>query len=543
MTIRDLKKLSSNIYDVLVVGGGAHGATVAYHAAKAGYTTAIVEKNDFCGATSASSLKILHGGLRYLQHCNIQRMRHSILARREMMQLAPHLVQPLACMMPLCGKGLLRRKSVMRAALLMNDCIGWDRNKGLPADICLPGGHILSKEKCLQIASGIESSDVHGAFVWYDALAVDSERLILEYILQSIRYGAKAANYAEATRLKKGDDGLYLVTIRDTLSKEEYQLKTKSIVNAAGPWFAQVVRSVTKRPTRQKWALALNLVSKKKIFDDYAVALEGTSKYEDKDAIIKRDKRLYFFVPWRGYTMIGTNYVESIAKPDDLEVKRELIQQMVDEINSIYPPAALKYEDISFYHAGLLPMSDGAEKGNVQLEKNSSFFEHTAQNFSRVLSIKGVKYTTAPHIARKVVQFLGKKLQPQDSVTKGADPVSQHAPLPSEQSALRPLLEKRYGSRVPQVFSYMQAADDGDIWVDKPSGLLKAEVNYLINEEMACKLSDVILRRTGLGTAECPDGKVLQKIAKCMGEGLGWDETRRNKEIEELLQRYLPLEL
>jgi glycerol-3-phosphate dehydrogenase len=542
MTKRDLKKLSSEVQDVLVVGGGAHGATVAYHAAKAGYATAIVEKNDFCAATSANSLKILHGGLRYLQHLNIQRMRHSITARKEMMQLAPHLVQPLACMMPLYGKGL-RGKRVMQTALYLNDCIGWDRNKGLAADIRLPGGRILSKNKCLEIVPGLESNDLHGAAVWHDALAVDTERLILEYILESFRYGVKAANYCEAITLERRDDDLYHVTIRDTLSNEHYQVKTKCIVNAAGPWFEQVVQSGEKRASSQKWALALNLVSKKKIFDDYAVALEGISEYADKDAIIKRDKRLYFFVPWRGYTMIGTDYTETNVSPDNLQVKRKMIQNMVDEVNSIYPPAALEYKDISFYHAGLLPMRDGAEEGNVQLEKNSSFFDHTEQNFSRVISIKGVKYTTAPHIAHEVVRFIGKKLQPQQSVKKVSDAVQSYAPLDADQQGLRHSLENRYGPRAAQILSLMQAKEGDDIWIDKRYGLLKAEFIYLIQEEMACKLSDVIFRRTGLGTAECPDPKVLEKIAACMSENLGWDTTRIDQEIENVMHRYLPLDV
>ena len=106
MTIRNLKKICADTLDILVVGGGVHGAAIVYHLAKAGYRTAIVEKDDFCAATLANSLKIFHGGLRYLQHFNIKRMRHSIAARREMMQLAPHMVEPQACMMPLSGRGL-----------------------------------------------------------------------------------------------------------------------------------------------------------------------------------------------------------------------------------------------------------------------------------------------------------------------------------------------------------------------------------------------------------------------------------------------------
>jgi glycerol-3-phosphate dehydrogenase len=538
--MRDLKKLSSDVLDVLVVGGGAHGATVAYHAAKAGYATAIVEKNDFCGATSANSLKIIHGGLRYLQHGNIKRMRQSILARREMMQLAPHLVQPLACMMPLHGNGL-RGKRLMQIALLLNDCIGWDRNHGLAEDGHLPRGHIVSAEKCLEVIPWIEKNNLTGAAVWYDGLAIDSERLIIEYILAGIRHGAKAANYVKALALKKEADDLYRVTLCDQLTQEEHQVKTRIVVNAAGPWFEQAVQGMGQKKGKQKWALSINLVSKKKIFDEYAVALEGMSDYEDKDALLKRGKRLYFFVPWRGYTMIGTEYEVSSEGPDNLQVKAEQIRKMIDGVNSIYPHAVLKYEDISFYHAGLMPIQDESDMDNIQLEKNSSFVEHVQQNFSGVISIRGVKFTTAPYIAGEVVDCIKRKLQPREDIQNRSGSAEDSGVLRGVKDTGFPLLEARYGQRAAQVLSYTQESEGTDIWIDEMSGLLKAEVRYLIHEEMVCRLSDIVLRRTGIGTAECPSRDLMEKIAVFMGNIFAWDESRRLEEIDEVMRRYRPL--
>ncbi len=187
-------------------------------------------------------------------------------------------------------------------------------------------------------------------------------------------------------------------------------------------------------------------------------------------------------------------------------------------------------------------MRDDSEDGNVQLEKNSSFFDHTAQNFSRVISIKGVKYTTAPHIAHEVVRLLSRKLQPRQSLKKVAAAVKPSAHLSSAHEDLLPLLENRYGARASQILSYIQVEEEDSIWIDKAAGLLKAELKYLINEEMACKLSDVILRRTGLGTAGCPDRNVLEKVAECMGASLDWDKKRRDQEIETVMHRYLPLD-
>ena len=537
---RDLKKLASETLDILVVGGGAHGAAIAYHAAMAGYKIALIDKNDFCSATSANSLKILHGGLRYLQHLDIRRMRHSIMARREMMRLAPHLVHPLSCIMPAYGHGL-RGKKIMQAALFLNDCISWDRNIGLPADIQLPPGFTVSKKRCQELIPEIRTEGLHGASIWHDALAVDTERLIMTYLLEAANLGARAANYTEATMINKEGDGLYCVSVKDNFTQQVHIVKTRFIVNAAGPWIENL-SSVIKSPdsTPQKWAMALNLVTRKKIFGKNAVALEGNNAYEDKDAIIKRGKRLYFFVPWRGYTMIGTDYQASTANPDGLQIKREDIQQMINDINAIYPPAQLTYEDVSFYHAGLLPMTPKIEAGedNVQLEKNSQIHEHVKNGFKGIFSIKGVKYTTAPHIAREIVHLLQKRFLPAKTVNK-KQPAPDNGWQPENQ-AISGLLKKRYGCQAARVAHYLPE-EQGDVWIDKTAGFLKAEVDYLIQEEMACTLSDIVLRRTGLGSAECPSRKILAEIAAVMAAILDWDEERKKKEIEDVLCRYLPL--
>ena len=416
-----------------------------------------------------------------------------------------------------------------------------DHVDDLPAGLHIPKGHIVSKKKCLEVIPDLATENLHGASVWYDVLAVNTERVVLEYVLQSVNHGALAANYVEATGIEKGADELYHVTVLDKLSQQKHLIKTRFIVNAAGPWLEDCLHVHQESVKKQKWALALNVVSRKKIFADFAVALEGQRKYEDKDALIRRGKRLYFFVPWRGHTMIGTNYEESSMSPDCLQVKREMIQDMVDEINAIYPPAQLKYEDISFFHAGLLPMRGKSEESNIQLEKSSTFFEHKESNFSRVLSVKGVKYTTAPHIAHEIVCFLKKQYPPLLSKQRQKESSSHAGQYNANESALQGMLEKKYGQRALQILQFLRAEQDDDIWIDKDAQLLKAEVNYLISEEMVCTLSDIIFRRTGLGTADRPERKLLVNLSDFMGKILGWDEARKEEEREEVLHRYSPL--
>lgn len=158
---RNIHKLSHDLFDVVIIGGGVYGALISFEMARQGVKTALIEKDDFSHATSANSLKILHGGLRYLQNLNIKRMRKSIKSRRDFIRFAPQLIKPLACVIPLYGYGLKSRE-IMQTALFLNDIIGKDRNKGIDLEKHLPNGEIISAQKCLDIIPGIQKEGLRG---------------------------------------------------------------------------------------------------------------------------------------------------------------------------------------------------------------------------------------------------------------------------------------------------------------------------------------------------------------------------------------------
>lgn len=536
-----LEDISKQVYDVAIIGGGAHGATLAYHAAKEGFSTILFEKSDFCSSTSANSLKIIHGGLRYLQHGNVKRMRQSITARKEMMTIAPHLVSPLACLMPTHGNGV-RGKVAMRIALFLNDLISHDRNKTLESPNVIPGGYTISEKRCREIVQGLNVENLSGAAVWYDVLAQNTERLILEYIFQAKDCGAHTLNYCEIQAIDKKINSLYALTAQDTLTDDTFLVQTRSVVNAAGPWFEKNLRCVGKSEKIQKWAVALNIVTNKALFKNHAVALEGTTEYEDKDALIKSGNRLYFFVPWRNHTMIGTEYLLSNDNPDSLSIVYEMIHNMVDNVNSIYPSAALTIDDISFYHAGKMPIQSGSTELSIQLEKNSSILDHSRDGYANIISIRGVKYTTAPFIAQKVVKLLKQKIEPtsfpQNECSFDDD---EYSDIRNDQDEVYTLLLQRYGQRARHIMEYVSSYEKNDQWIDNERQYLKAEIDYFVRDEQAKKLADIVFRRTEIGTAAFPGYDVLEKISHHIGIELGWNKSMIEREIEEVVKRYSPL--
>lgn len=549
---KDFLSFNDIEFDLAVVGGGVHGAILACEAAKAGYKVALVEKGDFGHSTSANSLKIVHGGIRYLQHGDFRRMRESIVSRRAMMQFAPHLVKPLACLMPTYGHGMKGRE-LMRIAFGVYDLIAFDRNKGLPESSRLPCGGAISPSEVKWVAPGIKEEKLTGGAVWYDAIAENTERLILEYVKEAVRYGAVVANYVAATKILELDGRLYGLKLQDQQRALKTTLMCRAVVSAAGPWLGEL-RDVHNENGPQLWATAINIVVKRRLFKKYAVGLEGYTDYTDKDALIKRGKRLFFFVPWRNdYTMIGTNYAPYRGPADGFRVTRDEVQQMLADVNMIYPAAGLTMEDVSYYHGGLLPMdgSDDTGADTVQLDKSSRIISHQQLGGPAGLySIKGVKYTTAPDIARKVLKELHKN-EHLPSVKKGV--YVDRAPrgydfgrlarqLGSTYEELVEYLQQRYGSAWRQVLSYhlKERCLEGDkpIYLSEQPPLLAAELLFFVHEEMAVRLGDVVLRRSDLGSGNCPPPEVLARVAAVMGMELGWSKEEEATQVAEVLSHY-----
>jgi glycerol-3-phosphate dehydrogenase len=547
-------------FDIAIIGAGIHGAVLAYEAARAGYRVALFEKADFGGSTSANSLKIIHGGIRYLQHLNIKRMRESILSRRAMMQFAPHLVQPLPCLMPTYGHGIKGRE-MMRLAFFIYDLIAFDRNAGLPHRAHLPAGGALSLQQCLEELPEIDRDGLNGAALWYDAMAINTERLLQEYLNEAARYGACICNYKEVVDLAGAGDRITGITVRDCLKNAEFEVHARTTVNTSGPWVDSLIGSAPKLSpvTSGRWAKAINIVVKKKLFEHYAVGLEGRGEFIDKDAFIKRGKRLFFFVPWRrDYTMIGTSY-RAAAKGSQLVEKNDIVE-MLDDVNKIHPGAGLKWEDITFIHAGLLPQQAESNtqpgQDDVQLEKSTRIIDHSkTDGVHGIISISGVKYTTAPDIARKMLHLLKQqgsvpRQEGRYSVSSRTGPPRDHTKLISalgrDYETVRQHLKSLYGPHWRNIFDFFDTdqvlTGAKGFWLSDDPPLLEAEVIYFIKREQAVKLSDVVLRRSALGSAQCPPAEVLKSVAACMSKQLGWTEDICKSEIEAVYNAYLPLE-
>ena len=280
--IRNLGAIADNTYDLAVIGGGIYGACIAWEAVLRGLSVALFEKGDFCGATSANSLKIIHGGFRYLQNADIQRMRESIRERRTLMSIAPHLVHPLRVLIPNYGHST-RGREAFQAAVLLNELISADRNRLDDPQKKIPAGKTVSKQECIRMLPGLPQKDLSGGTIFYDAQVYNSERLVLAFLFSAKRRGAQVMNYTEVVNFLREGERIIGVEVEDVLSRQRSTIHARIVINAAGPWIGSVLELLgeNRPPHKFELAKAVNVITRQ-LFEGYAVGLPGENGYREK---------------------------------------------------------------------------------------------------------------------------------------------------------------------------------------------------------------------------------------------------------------------
>lgn len=554
--IRNLLQFEDRTFDLLVIGGGIQGACAARDAALRGLSVALVEKGDFGAATSANSLKIVHGGLRYLQQFNLRRMRQSIRERSLWFRVAPHLIRPLPILVPTYGNGKQGR-AALRAALTVSDLFGFDRNRIAGSSECMPRSRVIGREECLQLFPGFEKDGLTGGALWYDGQVTNSERLTLSCLLSAAAQGAVLANYTRAERLLTEGRRVCGVRVLDLIGDESFDIRARVVLNATGPWACSLLPAERGGDASEDvdtgFALAINLVSGPKLAD---LAIGVRSKRNAERDPVGGGGRYLFLAPWRDRTLIGTYYRLFDGKPEDAEPSTANLLDFVAECNQACPSLDLSLDDVSFYHWGLLPRR-GPGRSSRFLAAKARVIDHSEhEGLAGLITVVGVKYTTARLLAERAVDRVFAHLgrTPSRCITGqvpvwggegGLRPGSSWSgqSVPGVSNAAVRRMRESYGDRWLDV---NRAGKDEAGWsepVTNGTPVLRCEVLWGIRQEMALKLSDVVFRRTDLGSARCPSRAALEAVADLMAAELGWTPRRWESEIQEVLRVFRPLEV
>jgi glycerol-3-phosphate dehydrogenase len=550
---RNLSSLTERQYDLAVIGGGIYGISVARDATLRGFTVALVEQGDFGSATSSNLHKIIHGGLRYLQHGDLKRMRESIRERSILMRIAPHLVEPLPFLIPVY-RNVPPGKVVTATALKLNDMIGFDRNRDLDSYKMIPPGRLISPDHCRQLCPLLDPTGLTGAALFYDAQVHNADRLNLSLLLSAMKAGAHVANYAQVTGFLREGHRVNGMRVKDVLSGKVFDVRARMIVNCAGPWVDRVLQ-LLGIPSSENigWCKAVVLVTRS-LVQDIAVGLQSRIPYEDRDALFNKGYRFFFVTPWRDKSLIGTFQAPCAENPEDIKVSEGDLHRYLQEINAAFPEAGIKRRDVHFIYRGLLPITnERADNGDINLMKHFAISDHTkADDVEGLVSVRGVKYSTARDVAEKVVDLAGRKLGKNSLTCRTANtPVDggdtdffqafmagQLEPPASVSPEIFEHLIRTYGSEYPRILKYCD--DDRELGVPVTTGspVTRAEVLHGVRHEMAQTLADVVFRRTELGTAGYPGDACLRICAGIMAAELRWNQEKTRHEIEEVRRTF-----
>lgn len=551
---RDLKKMSATEYDLVIVGGGVTGATTAWDASLRGLKVALLEKDDFAHATTSGSSKLVHGGLRYLVNGELKLVRESLRERRIWENIAPHMVHPLPFILPTYGYGK-KGGLVLSIGLAFYDLLSYDRNFVSDDDKKIPGFRSISRDEALRLMPSLRAEGLTGAKIYYDCQMFAPERLCLECIEGAVEYGADAANYAEVTGFETQDSigrghRVTGVHVKDHVTGEMHTIRGKVTVNAAGPWADRMMSlAEDDKPSR-------GLIRSKGI---HII----TREISGKNALaIQSDIGGHFFViPWRGHTIIGTTDTVFKDDPDRVGVTEDDLRDFLSVVNDGLPGLHLKREDVLHFYVGIRPLIDNAPgdtgpKDSYKASREAEVCDHEELNgVDGFISALGGKWTTSRHLAEQIVDMALAKLGRQAKCETHCTPVyggeigrlksfitrtqKRHSELPKE---VVENLCNFYGSRVDEVLATAdeRPGERAELMRRVAAGnpVLCVQVVHAIRHEMARHLSDVLFRRTGLGTLGHPGAAAINRVLAVMARELGWDDTRMANEIADALRLF-----
>jgi glycerol-3-phosphate dehydrogenase len=499
--IRDLSRLSQNKFDLIVVGGGINGAAIAHLAAASGVSVALLEKGDFASGTSSKSTKLLHGGIRYLENFEFDLVQESLKERFIQWQAAPYLVKPMPFVVPVY-KNDARPLWMMKLGVWLYDFLSHQYRIG--------HHRFLSAEEITSLAPGINTEGLTGGVEYFDA-QMDDARICLENVLMADLKGAVAANYVEVKDfIRDGHQKAIGVKVRDVLSDKLIDVHGAKIIVTAGPWSDEMIQKDTPksahrlRPTKGVHIVYRGEISQK------AFLLQS-----------RQDKRIFFVIPFKGHSLIGTTDTDYQGQPDQVKVEEADTHYLLEEAGRTFPKINFDHSNIIATFAGVRPLV--ADKGQPSRLSRKHVIESSA---SGIIFVMGGKYTTYRAIAQEAVE---KALPQLRAHVFGSKPYALYGSGGNEEGKtvsqrfevstdLVKYLQGIYGSRCIDVLNIIRQDPKLKEPICTCSPAIAAQIVYSREVEMAQTVEDIVERRLGLSYLDCPTKNCRRAIEVILKE-------------------------
>ena len=463
---------------------------------------ALVEQNDLASGTSSRPTRLIHGGLRYLELFDFGLVRSDMRERETLLRIAPHLVFPLAFLLPLYRPTPFYRLK-LRIGMFLYDLLSLDKS--------LPKRRRLGRTETLEAEPNLDPDGLTGAWRFYDAQVPFVERLVVENAVDAAAHGALVLNHARATGYVRDGTRVVGARVHDAIGGGELQIRARFTVNATGPWLDETVSSLRARPTP-----LLRLTK-----GTHLVIPRASEQAHVLFA--KRDGRLFFVLPWNGYTMVGTTDTDYAGDPGDAVASEDDVEYLRSEAAHAFPNASL--DRIHFTWAGVraLVRVEGVSEGEVS-RKHALRDHERADGVPGILSVIGGKITAYRLIAEEVGDIVAERLGSTEPST------TAHRPLPGAVAE-------------PQRVLDVIASEDGSLSapVCEHVPTTGAEIVRAVRDEWAMTIGDVLLRRTRIGLSACQGLDRLDAIADLIATVARWDGARRAAEIAAYRREIAPL--
>ncbi len=520
-----LAALADHPLDLIIIGGGITGAGAAREAALRGHRVALVERDDFASGTSSRSSRLVHGGVRYLEHGHLRLVFEASRERRRLLQLAPHLVRPLAFTWPVYQGARVPRWK-LRAGLTLYDALSFFRNVGRHQGLDTDG--ILDAEPALA-----RDALLGGARYW-DA-ATDDTRLTLASVLAAREAGAVVANHVEVIAGITEHGRLAGVTVHDRIDDRRIDVRAPLVINCTGPW-SDATAALTGLPATHAVHGAVGAhiaVSRQRLGNRDAITLTSPL-----------DGRVMFVLPAGVHAIIGTTERPATSGPDDVRATSHEITYLLRSVNERFPYADLRPDDVISAWAGIRPLA--ASRTGSSRDTGSASREHAIVRADNgLVTVTGGKLTTYRAMAVDILdratghrataptreRSIGEPLPGGDIVS--LEQTEHDASVTAGDTAVGERLARAYGSRWRNVWSYAQRDPSLRQRLVDQLPYLVAEVAHAVERESAFTLADVLVRRTHVAFETRDHGVgVAERIAPLMAVLLGWSTARRDAEVE-----------
>lgn len=516
---------SHEAFDVLVIGGGINGLATAWDAAARGMSVLVIDKGDWGSGTSSWSSRLVHGGLKYLEHLELGLVYESLRDREWLLQKAPHLVKPLPFLMPFY-KTNRHNRWILRLGMLVYDVLSFGKS--------VPNHRALSAKQTVALAPGLRQDGLKGAGRYYDAQVEFAERLCVELLLAAQAAGAVTRNHTAAVSFVREGSRVSGAVLVDAVTGVARTVHARVVINAAGPWIDDVLAGSPMGSERLNGGTkGTHLVVRR-----FAGGPATDCVYYEA----RSDGRQVLVIPWDGRYLIGSTDKRFTGDLDRAQPDQDEVDYILAETNLAFPAARLSADDVEYAYTGVRPLPY-VPTGDVGKITRKHIIHAHGPAFPGLLTVIGGKLTTfrtlGEHAADRAAKLLGVRERSStrastlpgargDLAAAGARVASL---LPGLGEAAVARLVALYGTRSIEVAEF--AIESGDTAQLGATGALRAEVVFGIRFEQAVHAQDVLARRTMLGLDADLGLGVLDDVVELMGDELGWSPSRREQERSE----------